>query len=203
MIPGLWWVVPAENAKEAEAALPSDLNQPFLKRTLKRKVDLQLPAGSTAQPLPKASTPKAPANSKAPRSAKSKATATASTGTAHKPESKPWTLLHMRKPEDPGTHLILESANNHLLTRVTAQVRVANAPEWLLTACQSLDAISNEYPKTITVLAAVLITVGSVPSLPVAAGTALASGTAHAIGGVAVGLGSWINAQQRGMVHVS
>ena len=89
-----------------------------------------------------------------------------------------------------------------MVTR-TAQVRIVNAPEWLLTAVQAVDAISTEYPKTMSVLAAVLITVGSVPNLPVVAGTAVATGTAHAIGAVAVGLGSWIYTQQRGGVDVS
>lgn len=49
-------------------------------------------------------------------------------------------------------------------------------------------------------LAAVLITVGSIPALPFIAGGAggaiLASGAVHAAGAVAVGLGTMIKAQQ-------
>ena len=90
---------------------------------------------------------------------------------------------------------------------LVAEVRVSNAPEWLLTACQAVDALCDEYPRIMSVLAAVLIVVGSVPSVPAvsagAAGAALASGTAHALGGVAVGLGSWISAQQHGKVSIS
>lgn len=56
-------------------------------------------------------------------------------------------------------------------------------------------------------LSAVLIAAGTLPTLPGigagAGGAILASGAAHAIGAVAVGLGSWLKAQQDGQVHTS
>ncbi|KAI0683952.1 hypothetical protein BC835DRAFT_1422770 [Cytidiella melzeri] len=183
MIPGLWWVVPKEKAKEAEAILPSNLNTPFLRRTLRQKSDTPVvSAKSKTSDVPKVVPHAAQKPKTRPSHSKSASFPAASAKTER---GKPWTLLHMRKPDDP------------------AQARVANAPEWLLTACQSLDAISTEYPKTISVLAAVLITVGSVPSLPVVAGTALASGTAHAIGGAAVGLGGWLTSQKHEVVSAA
>lgn len=187
MIPGLWWVVPTEKAKEAECVVDSDLNQLFLKRALKGKLTKQS-ANQPSEPAPSKCSEKTKPLPKSSLNSKSSPAVSKNNSMSSPPsqtQNKPWTLLHMRKPDDP------------------AQVRIANAPEWLLTACQSLDAISTEYPKTISVIAAVLVTVGSVPSLPVAAGTALASGTAHALGDVAVGLGSWIGAQQRRLVDVS
>ncbi|TCD62792.1 hypothetical protein EIP91_006410 [Steccherinum ochraceum] len=78
---------------------------------------------------------------------------------------------------------------------------VANAPVWLLNACQALEFLTTEHPKVMTTISAVLITVGSIPALPVisagAGGAFLASGTAHAIGSIAVGIGSLLQAQAR------
>jgi hypothetical protein len=49
-------------------------------------------------------------------------------------------------------------------------------------------------------LSAVLIVAGTIPSLPIitagAGGALLASSTAHAVGAIAVGIGSWIKTQQ-------
>ena len=49
-----------------------------------------------------------------------------------------------------------------------------------------------------TAVSAVLITVGSIPAIPAisagAGGAFLASGTAHALGSIAVGIGSWLKA---------
>ncbi|KAH9964876.1 hypothetical protein BC827DRAFT_1321941 [Russula dissimulans] len=43
---------------------------------------------------------------------------------------------------------------------------VAQAPIWLLNACNALDFLTTEHPKVMTTLSAVLITVGSLPALP-------------------------------------
>lgn len=55
-------------------------------------------------------------------------------------------------------------------------------------------------------LAAVLITVGSIPAIPAvsagAAGAFLASGAAHAMGSVAMSLGAWIVAQSQGTIEI-
>ena len=75
---------------------------------------------------------------------------------------------------------------------------VAHAPTWLVHASQALSFLSTEHPKAMTALSAVLITIGSIPALPgIAAGAGgafLASGTAQAIGSIAVGVGSLIKA---------
>ncbi|KAF7795736.1 hypothetical protein EIP86_006903 [Pleurotus ostreatoroseus] len=76
---------------------------------------------------------------------------------------------------------------------------IVNAPLWLMETCISLEELTCEYPKTMSVLAAVLLTVGAIPTLPAvsagAAGAFLASTTAHTIGSVAIGLGTLIAAQ--------
>ena len=83
---------------------------------------------------------------------------------------------------------------------------VSQVPLWLVNACQSLEFLTNEHPKVMTALSAVLITVGSLPALPgVAAGAGgafLASSTAHALGSIAVGLGTMLQAQAEGKVQV-
>ncbi|KAJ3563103.1 hypothetical protein NP233_g9160 [Leucocoprinus birnbaumii] len=67
------------------------------------------------------------------------------------------------------------------------------APVWLLNACNALDFITSEHPKAMSVISAILITVGSIPAIPAisagAGGAVLASGAAHAVGAIAVGLG--------------
>lgn len=82
---------------------------------------------------------------------------------------------------------------------------IAQAPLWLLNACQSLDFLATEHPKVMTAISAVLITVGSIPALPVisagAGGAFLASGTAHALGSIAVGLGTLLKATSDGQVQ--
>ncbi|KAH9936909.1 hypothetical protein B0H21DRAFT_825472 [Amylocystis lapponica] len=84
---------------------------------------------------------------------------------------------------------------------------ITHAPLWLLNACQSLDYLTNEHPTVMTALSAVLITVGSLPALPAisagAGGAFLASGTAHAIGSIAVGLGTWLKAQNEGQAQIA
>ncbi|OSX56961.1 hypothetical protein POSPLADRAFT_1050364 [Postia placenta MAD-698-R-SB12] len=84
---------------------------------------------------------------------------------------------------------------------------IAHAPLWLINACQSLDFLTNEHPKAMTALSAVLITVGSLPALPaISAGAGpafLATSTAHALGSIAVGLGTWLKSQSDGQVQVT
>ena len=83
---------------------------------------------------------------------------------------------------------------------------IANAPLWLINACQSLEILTSDHPKVMTALSAVLITVGSLPALPAisagAGGAFLASSTAHALGSLAVGLGTLLQAQTEGKVQV-
>jgi len=75
---------------------------------------------------------------------------------------------------------------------------VGNAPVWLLNACTALDYLTSEHTQAMSVLSAILITVGSIPAIPAisagAGGALLASGTAHALGALAVGLGQALGA---------
>ncbi|KAI0669038.1 hypothetical protein C8Q78DRAFT_978744 [Trametes maxima] len=84
---------------------------------------------------------------------------------------------------------------------------VTQVPAWLVNACQSLEFLTNEHPKVMTALSAVLITVGSLPALPAvsagAGGAFLASSTAHALGSLAVGLGTLLQAQADGKMQVT
>jgi len=81
-----------------------------------------------------------------------------------------------------------------------AVTTVTNVPTWLLNAANALDFLTTEHPKAMTTLSAVLITVGSLPSIPVLAGGAggafLASHAVQAAGAIAVGLGNWLKTAQ-------
>lgn len=77
---------------------------------------------------------------------------------------------------------------------------VAQAPVWLLNACNALDFLTTEHPKVMSTLSAVLITVGTLPSLPGlsagAGGAILASHAVQAAGAIAVGVGQWLKSAQ-------
>ena len=81
-----------------------------------------------------------------------------------------------------------------------AVTTVTNVPIWLLNAANALDFLTTEHPKAMTTLSAVLITVGSLPSIPFIAGGAggafLASHAVQAAGAIAVGLGKWVKSAQ-------
>ena len=63
---------------------------------------------------------------------------------------------------------------------------IAQVPVWLLAASEAIFAMTPDSNGAMSILAAVLITVGSIPALPgVAAGS-----TATALGAAAVGLGT-------------
>lgn len=66
-------------------------------------------------------------------------------------------------------------------------------PVWLLNACAALDYITNEHPKAMSIISAILITAGSIPAIPAiaagAGGAVLASGAVQAAGAIAIGLG--------------
>ncbi|KAN0118126.1 hypothetical protein V8E52_005387 [Russula decolorans] len=76
----------------------------------------------------------------------------------------------------------------------------AQAPVWLLNACNALDFLTSEHPKVMSTLSAVLITVGTLPSLPGisagAGGAILASHAVQAAGAIAVGVGHWLKSSQ-------
>ncbi|KAJ6604136.1 hypothetical protein DFH09DRAFT_1067894 [Mycena vulgaris] len=83
---------------------------------------------------------------------------------------------------------------------LTTGVSTVRAPAWLLNATTALDFLANEHPRVMSTLSAILIVAGTIPALPAigagAGGAVLASSTAHAVGAIAVGLGSWIKTQQ-------
>ncbi|KAG5219900.1 hypothetical protein IMY05_C4727000800 [Salix suchowensis] len=80
---------------------------------------------------------------------------------------------------------------------------------WLLNACNALDFLTTEHPKTMTTISAVLITVGTLPATLVAAGVGgpvgavLASHAAQAVSAVALGVGNLLKAQTDGQVQVA
>ncbi|KAF9476902.1 hypothetical protein BDN70DRAFT_881821 [Pholiota conissans] len=77
-------------------------------------------------------------------------------------------------------------------------VTTTQAPAWLLNACTALEYITNEHPKAMSIISAILITAGSIPAMPAiaagAGGAVLSSGAAHAIGAIVVGVGEVIGA---------
>ncbi|KAL4266503.1 hypothetical protein AB1N83_004252 [Pleurotus pulmonarius] len=86
---------------------------------------------------------------------------------------------------------------------------IAHAPKWLLNACNALDFLTTEHPKTMTTISAVLITVGTLPATLVAAGVGgpvgavLASHAAQAVSAVALGVGNLLKAQTDGQVQAT
>lgn len=99
------------------------------------------------------------------------------------------------------TSLVCPSPTRSSTTDQTVTT-VASAPVWLLNACNALDFLTSEHPKVMSTISAILITAGSLPAIPAVAagagGAVLASGAAQAVGAIAVGLGSWLRAQQDG-----
>ncbi|CCL99830.1 uncharacterized protein FIBRA_01854 [Fibroporia radiculosa] len=73
------------------------------------------------------------------------------------------------------------STPSTLPTTITVQI-----PIWLLAASEALLSLASQQSSAMSVLAAILIAVGSIPTLPVVS----AGGTAHALGSIAVGLGA-------------
>lgn len=117
-----------------------------------------------------------------------------------KPEKK-WKLASEQKQSP--------SVLSRTLSRLAAPLRlvspppppqttiIAQVPLWLIAASDTLNCIISEYPTTMSILAAVLITVGSIPSLPaVSAGSA-----AHALGSMAVGVGALLRERAQGITE--
>lgn len=106
------------------------------------------------------------------------------------------------KPSKGSKQTLNQTAARSLITPilVSDESRI-EVPVWLLLACEALKDLNVEYPTTMGVVSAILITFGSIPSLPAvtagAAGAFLAGGTAHAIGSIAVGLGGLLTAHHQ------
>ncbi|KAK0505324.1 hypothetical protein EDD18DRAFT_332851 [Armillaria luteobubalina] len=109
------------------------------------------------------------------------------------------TRLQVQKTK-PDLSVTLPSPTRSSTTDQTVTT-VANAPIWLLNATHALDFLTNEHPKVMSTISAILITAGSLPAIPAVAagagGAVLASGAAQAVGAIAVGLGSWLRAAQQ------
>jgi len=76
----------------------------------------------------------------------------------------------------------------------------------------ALDYITSEHPKVMSIISAILVTAGSITTIPAisagAGGAVLASGAAHAIGSAVVGIGHALGhsvkkSQERQEVQVS
>ncbi|KAG6853421.1 hypothetical protein C0991_004534 [Blastosporella zonata] len=96
-------------------------------------------------------------------------------------------MVVVAKPPTPSRSSTVDSGD------LSAATTVTEAPVWLLNACTALEYITGEHPKAMSIIGAILITAGSIPAIPAisagAGGAVLASGAAHAIGAIAVGLG--------------
>ncbi|KAG6890865.1 hypothetical protein C0992_012251 [Termitomyces sp. T32_za158] len=101
------------------------------------------------------------------------------------------------RKSDNETALVTASQTTPSRTRSntvdSGNTTTTEAPLWLLNACNALEYITSEHPKTMSIISAILITAGSIPAIPAisagAGGAVLASGAAHAIGAIAVGVG--------------
>ena len=84
---------------------------------------------------------------------------------------------------------------------------VSSAPAWMVNACTALDFLTQEHPRVMSAMSAILITIGAIPAIPAigagAGGAVLASGAAQAAGAIAVGVGHWLKAQQEGQVKIA
>jgi len=97
-----------------------------------------------------------------------------------------------------STELATVSENSNAVTQVQ------NAPTWLLNACSALDFLTCEHPRAMSTISAILITAGTLPTIPaIAGGTVLATGVAQAVGAIAVGVGNMLKAQQDGRIEAT
>lgn len=193
-----WWIIGRGGAKGTEVKTKEPLPTPSFLARLTLRAGTQTacappPASGSKgkkDPLPKSKNPKDSAcNSKDKKDSASKSkllkaqpttSSTSTTATAAKPS----------KTAPPPTE--------PLATRVAVTLRlrdppppppttlIAQVPAWLLAASEAIFAMTPDSGGAMSILAAVLITVGSIPALPgVAAGS-----TATALGAAAVGLGT-------------
>ncbi|KIY65660.1 hypothetical protein CYLTODRAFT_492163 [Cylindrobasidium torrendii FP15055 ss-10] len=99
----------------------------------------------------------------------------------------------------PGVAASMSSSSGAVANPNPIPTELAQLPVWLLNATNALDFLSSEHPKVMSTISAILITVGSIPAIPAiaagAGGPILASGAAHAVGAIAVGIGSWLKTQ--------
>jgi len=158
---GTWWIVGRGGDKGTKVKTKEPLPElGFLARAAQRVSS----RSTTAASLPKKVVVK---RTKSIKILKSISKQRAGTSVLSRTLSRVAVPLHLAAPPPP--------------TSITAQV-----PFWLLAASEALFAFTGEHSNTMSVLAAVLITVGSIPSLP----AVTAGSTAHALGSIAIGLGT-------------
>ncbi|CCL99833.1 uncharacterized protein FIBRA_01857 [Fibroporia radiculosa] len=180
---GLWWIVGRGNDSDSKPAEPTS------------SAPSKPPLPSKSNSMCEVMTTKALPTPKRSVTASSIETVTSIASVFSSKHSTPKSTPVMTPAMTPAEDI------NDTTTMIT------HAPLWLVNACQSLDYLASEHPKVMTTLSAVLITVGSLPAIPAlsagAGGAFLASSTAHAIGSIAVGLGTWLKAQTESQVQVA
>ncbi|KIP06761.1 hypothetical protein PHLGIDRAFT_42695, partial [Phlebiopsis gigantea 11061_1 CR5-6] len=186
---GVWWIVGGRRERaepDSDAVSVSSTSS---------SVDKDLPAvpsdASTTRPVPKKAMTWDFASFKGfPTPKRSNTTATVVTMSSISTTPPP---PYTPPSEKASAQSMLLNAAGKPADPPTA-TEVAHAPTWLLNASQALGFLATEHPKAMTAISAVLITIGSIPALPAiatgAGGAFLASGTAQAIGSIAVGVGS-------------
>ncbi|EJF60238.1 hypothetical protein DICSQDRAFT_88061 [Dichomitus squalens LYAD-421 SS1] len=194
---GLWWIVGRRNneTKEKEVA-PVESLPPRPPPKTQRSFDF----GSTMKNLPPMPMPRRSATMSSISSVDSVSSASSSSVTSN--ISSFFSSARNTPVSTPESSAVASPAGTPGGTVTT----VSQVPTWLVNACQSLEYLTNEHPKVMTALSAVLITVGSLPALPAisagAGGAFLASSTAHALGSLAVGLGTILQSQTEGKLQV-
>ncbi|RPD53652.1 hypothetical protein L226DRAFT_459590 [Lentinus tigrinus ALCF2SS1-7] len=193
---GLWWIV-GRGDKDAKESAPVESVPPRPPPKSRQTLDITTTMKSLPSiPMPKRSATMSSVDTVSSLSSSSSSSVSSSI-------SSFFTSTKNTPASTPGSSAIATPASTPGGTVTT----VSQVPTWLVNACQSLEFLTNEHPKVMTALSAVLITVGSLPALPAisagAGGAFLASSTAHAIGSLAVGLGTLLQAQTEGKLQVT
>ncbi|KAH9925662.1 uncharacterized protein BXZ73DRAFT_91085 [Epithele typhae] len=194
---GLWWIVGRGSSDSADAALV----QPVPPRPPMKRPTLDSFAATVKSiPTPRMSMPRRSSTMDSVSS-----TASSISSSSNSTPSNFGSFFASKTPSlssSPASSVVATPAGTPGGTVTTT----SQVPVWLLNACTSLEFLSTEHPKAMTALSAVLITVGSLPALPAisagAGGAFLASSAAQAIGSIAVGLGTILQAQADGKTVV-
>ncbi|KAI0069933.1 hypothetical protein K474DRAFT_1670589 [Panus rudis PR-1116 ss-1] len=197
---GAWWIVDqiAPGKKAEDVMPPPTTNTPFLVRTLKgfsSGSSSSVTSASSASTV-KPSTYKAKPE-KSEESSKPVAKVSHPGVGASKPSNVVWKT---EKVENPN-----KWSPKKLLAGKVKETKETKVPVWLLHVCHALDSVTEDHPKTISVLGAVILSLGAIPAMPAvqagACGALLASPAAQVIGTAMTGVGSLLTGT--GCVHAS
>ncbi|KAG5643171.1 hypothetical protein DXG03_001375 [Asterophora parasitica] len=190
---GSWWTLKKKDNKDEATTAPEATPRPALARSGSIFRSSKSIEGETSRPVPTRSetVDAVPLRRALTRSntesfwpRRSSKDATEDEAPPLPPKSSSVAATVTPKPQAPTRSNTIDAGG---VTTVT------QAPIWLLNACNALEYITSEHPKAMSIISAILITAGSIPALPAisagAGGAVLASGAAHAIGAIAVGLG--------------